>query len=611
MKKFLLAGLAAAQNSDFQLYLPPDRAAAFDGAETSFSFPETSQNLATCLWVKSTFPDGGEVLRLSNGETGEHALSVSVRDNSVLLSNKSSTLDFAFPKTDVRDFRWHQICTTCSSNSCAVYLDGQESPAQPFSISEFSSVNVNFGYASGFQGKIQKFRISNEESPIESATACGAPVKQLSNALSWSPAELLITRPVHTRDYESVCNDLLSVDCGLDSITVSVSHLHLENIGLHDKFKVSRLSVLNNCANFTSSDFTTFTIAPLDACGSKIAVSETDRTVSNTVLNYANDGTVFTADFQCQYPIDVTAVEYVEPVKEQDVIFQQKIVPVGLVRYETNSFETTSRNSFELSRGDVVHLAALAPDEIDRSIRVLVKSCETAKGVSLLSDFGCNSEETTSYVYANGNSPAARFSLDIPEWTVDVRCNVILCDKGDECEVKCGKGKSRIRRNEADEAEQTTEAPYIPLQTTAAMEIEENWEEKKETFEDFVETKLVFGPLNWAIELQTTAVPDSDLDSLTEMPEIDAVATTALPEEILLTTEEEKLVTKADETVDEEVEIVIENIKKVVVEVEDGTIAGSTAMWTIMLSSCGLLSAGSFMLFKFYQNKKRENLISN
>jgi len=43
---------------------------------------------------------------------------------------------------------------------------------------------VNFGYASGFQGKIQKFRISNEESPIESATACGAPVKQLSNALS-------------------------------------------------------------------------------------------------------------------------------------------------------------------------------------------------------------------------------------------------------------------------------------------------------------------------------------------------------------------------------------------------------------------------------------------
>ena len=53
---------------------------------------------------------------------------------------------------------------------------------------------------------------------------------------------------------------------------------------------------------------------------------------------------VFTADFQCQYPIDVTAVEYVEPVKEQDVIFQQKIVPVGLVRYDTNSFETQSSN---------------------------------------------------------------------------------------------------------------------------------------------------------------------------------------------------------------------------------------------------------------------------
>ena len=51
--------------------------------------------------------------------------------------------------------------------------------------------------------------------------------------------------------------------------------------------------------------------------------------------------------------------------------------------------------------------------------------------------------------------------------------------------------------------------------------------------------------------------------------------------------------------------------RKVVVEVEDGTIAGSTAMWTIMLSSCGALSAGIAMLFKFYQNKKRENLISS
>ena len=222
---------------DFQLYLPPDRAAAFDGAETSFSFPETSQNLATCLWVSFTHAikmlmKVGEInvsgwrrssatQQRGNGRTcsfcfrqrkGLHSrdngltifqnrnqpfftkitnrsvllssLCAIQKDNSVLLSNKSSTLDFAFPKIDLRDFRWHQICTTCSSNSCTVYLDGQESSPQPFSLSAFSSVNVNFGYASGFQGKIQKFRISNEESPIESATACGAPVKQLSNALS-------------------------------------------------------------------------------------------------------------------------------------------------------------------------------------------------------------------------------------------------------------------------------------------------------------------------------------------------------------------------------------------------------------------------------------------
>ena len=75
-----------------------------------------------------------------------------------------------------------------------------------------------------------------------------------------------------------------------------------------------------------------------------------------------------------------------------------------------------------------------------------------------------------------------------------------------------------------------------------------------------METKLVFGPLNWAIDLQTTSVPDSDLDSLTEMPDLDAVAITALPDEILFT-EEVELVT--DDVEEEVVEIVIEDIKYV------------------------------------------------
>jgi len=75
-----------------------------------------------------------------------------------------------------------------------------------------------------------------------------------------------------------------------------------------------------------------------------------------------------------------------------------------------------------------------------------------------------------------------------------------------------------------------------------------------------VETKLVFGPLSWAIDLQTTSVPDSDLDSLTEMPDLDAVATTALPDEMVFT-EEVELV--ADDVEEEVVEIVIEDIKYV------------------------------------------------
>ena len=61
------------------------------------------------------------------------------------------------------------------------------------------------------------------------------------------PEDLWITQPIHIRDKEVVCNDLLSVDCGIDSVFVSISHDHLKAIG--EQYPVNRLGPFGNyCA---------------------------------------------------------------------------------------------------------------------------------------------------------------------------------------------------------------------------------------------------------------------------------------------------------------------------------------------------------------------------
>ena len=73
---------------------------------------------------------------------------------------------------------------------------------------------------------------------------------------------------------------------------------------------------------------------------------------------------------------------------------------------------------------------------------------------------------------------------------------------------------------------------------------------------DFVETKLVFGPLEWPV-IQTTAVP-ADADFVTEMPEKDEIATTEMPIEEILDTEELEII---EEKMEETVEVIVEDIK--------------------------------------------------
>ena len=95
---------------------------------------------------------------------------------------------------------------------------------------------------------------------------------------------------------------------------------------------------------------------------------------------------------------------------------------------------TEENGAFDAEIGQYFHMAALTPDEIDRDLRLLVRSC-TANGVEFLSDFGCK-KSGVSTVYANGNSAAARFSARIPDWVVEFRCKIALCDWGDDCVVK-------------------------------------------------------------------------------------------------------------------------------------------------------------------------------
>lgn len=75
-------------------------------------------------------------------------------------------------------------------------------------------------------------------------------------------------------------------------------------------------------------------------------------------------------------------------------------------------------------------MAALIPGADYRDRYVLVEKCWTAGDKVLLDEFGCVNSEN-SFVYANGapdNSP--RFSLRLPDWSVEFMCTVVYCENG-------------------------------------------------------------------------------------------------------------------------------------------------------------------------------------
>lgn len=65
--------------------------------------------------------------------------------------------------------------------------------------------------------------------------------------------------------------------------------------------------------------------------------------VRNSIFSLAADGQVFTADFSCRYPIDVTVVDRVSPALPSTVTnSRNEKVELGLVRYENTDYKKLS-----------------------------------------------------------------------------------------------------------------------------------------------------------------------------------------------------------------------------------------------------------------------------
>ena len=124
-------------------------------------------------------------------------------------------------------------------------------------------------------------------------------------------------------------------------------------------------------------------------------------------------------------------------------------------------------------------MAAVIPAPEFRDKFVIVEKCWTNREV-LFDNFGCQDSEF-GYVYTNGAPDASpRFSLRIPNWTIEFMCDVIYCETGNyyicsmtnysilylECEVTCGsKKKKRFGRDaEKDDGSDLSTTPQPQFQ---------------------------------------------------------------------------------------------------------------------------------------------------
>ena len=569
----------------FQIFFPPGQEDEEVYAYTYLDIPPAKQ-YQTCLWFKS-FDGSGTLVRLEN-EDNQH-FSVNIEQNQLSIEDQSGVV--ASRKTtdvliDIIDYRWHQLCIDCGNNECNVVLDNVDLMKTDKDI--IKPVAGNYCKLvigdNGFGGKVQdlEFGSSLQNTPLSSKTFCATQYKALgsdTDKFELFAEDLMVTRPIHIREHEVVCNDLLSVDCGIDSIFISVSHTMLKAIG--EQYPIERLGLTQTCKNQTHAQFTTFQISPPEGCGGEAISELNDNVVRNSIFSLARDGQVFTADFSCRYPIDVTVIDHVSPALSNRVKTQNpgENVEIGLVRYESPDYKKLTKNPLEIS-GDnpVVHMAALIPDPAYRDRFVILEKCWTENQV-LLDDFGCDNNES-SFVYVNGApNKSPRFSLRLPNWVVEFKCSVIYCEK--DCELSCSAKRSRYGRaagtddlsttpsTEGFIEQDTTESVFLPLETTPSPIMDDFERELFEAEKEILATKtkltIKFGPLEWNQLSQPTTAATMAINSSEEE---DAVGDSNKP-----TLDEELETLHTPETplngLGEEIEIVNEIEREIKKKIDD------------------------------------------
>lgn len=631
----LLVGASAATNG-YQIFFPVGR----EEETVAYSYldiiPSTTYQL--CSWFKS-FNSQGQIIHLSVDDEDSKYFSLSINGNKLQIETEQDVIEpniSADVKTDLgielNDYRWHQVCVSCSGVTCRTVLDNKSvenlktnNLIEPLAGNYRKLVIGDFN----FGGKVQdlEFGFGKNQRDLSSKTVCGVEYKTVHEDLSKFkifPEDLWITRPIHIRDREVVCNDLLSVDCGIDSIFVSISHQMLKSVG--EQYPINRLGLTKSCRNETLDGYTTFAISPPEACGGDGFAEQNDNVVRNSIFSLAADGQVFTADFSCRYPIDVTVVDRVSPALPSTVTnSRNEKVELGLVRYESTDYKKLSSTPLKISRDDpIVHMAAIMPNAENRDKFILIEKCWTDQQV-LLQDFGCSKSEL-SYVYANGEpNHSPRFSLRVPDWSVEFKCDVIYCET--DCEVTCGNKKRKRFSREAENSESsdgdlsttpqpeidsdlsTTESVYMPLETTASMidEIEaEIWNSEKEKFDTKTKLTIKFGPFEW-VNIETTPQPETDTET-TPAFEMEIIDFEIQTKETEIEEIEEEIETISE--VLDEIEKEIENVDEEILDDEESGVPGAIPLLVIAGSALVAFLSGFLLVVKYKCRNNQPKLLN-
>lgn len=627
--------MAASQDA-YQIFFPPGHEA--ETVATAFLDVYPAEQYHTCMWFKCY--ESGQLFRIEAEDESGDVVDVSIDKNNVTLNNRKGTLitqSASQVKVDLVDYRWHQLCLNAASAKTQAYLDNK----LLFEIDQDVITPIAGNYRKvvmgdhGFGGKIQdlSFGSSMEKTELSSKTYCGTQYKAISsemNKIEFYPEDLWITRPIHIRDHEVVCNDLLSVDCGIDSVFVSVSHTMLKAIG--EQYPTERLGLSKTCSNQTLTDFTTFRISPPESCGAEAFSEMNENVVRNSIFSLASDGQVFTADFSCRYPIDVTVIDSISPDLSSRVETSNgdEHVEIGLVRYEAHDYKTLAKEPLVISgNSPIVHMAAVIPEASHRDRYVLVEKCWTAGDKILLDEFGCVASEN-SFVYANGapdNSP--RFSLRLPDWSVEFMCTVVYCEN--DCEVSCGGAAKKRYGRQADdlsttqasptsnEDQATTQSVFIPLETTPSMVLDEFeqalFESEKELLASKTRLTIKFGPFDWVDMVQTTEESVLATTEMVTQPSLDVEIEnieTPQPETVTDTNELETTEAQIDEdNVDlvKEVEEMLEEVeRKLEEELEEKSqgIPGWMPLYGIIGAGIVAFITGFAVVVKFTKCRGRE-----